>query len=75
MQLSCGPTGNQRHATKCAAREQWHRWFAWRPVRIGDTREYRWLELVERRGTLQICIVDGGWWEWEYRPLSRRSDG
>jgi len=27
---------------------RWHRWFAWRPVRVG-THECRWLEFVERK--------------------------
>lgn len=26
----------------------WHRWFAWHPVRIGNN-DCRWLETVERR--------------------------
>lgn len=29
---------------------QWHRWFAWRPVRVGP-RDCRWLEYVERKLT------------------------
>jgi hypothetical protein len=31
-----------------AKRYSWHRWFAWRPVRIGGI-DLVWLEIVERR--------------------------
>jgi hypothetical protein len=45
--------------------EEWHRWFAWRPVRISPT-EICWLEWVERK-----CTYNGNWaggdWENEYR--------
>lgn len=43
-------------------KQQWHDWFAWRPVRV----EYggcRWLETVERRGSRWL----GSWLDWEYR--------
>jgi hypothetical protein len=49
--------------TKLARLEQWHRWFAWHPVRIGE--ELLWLESVERLGKSH-----GGYypfWTWEYR--------
>lgn len=30
--------------------QEWHYWFAWRPVRVGK-KDCRWLETVERRDT------------------------
>jgi len=44
MRFDCGPS----YAEKCAAREQWHDWFAWYPVRVGK-HDCRWLETVERK--------------------------
>lgn len=53
---------------------QWHRWFAWRPVRVG-AHHYRWLEVVERRGKW-VAMFDHhnstlDHWEWEYRAARR----
>lgn len=42
------------------AREQWHQWFAWRPVRVGDS--YVYGEVIERRWSETFCGS-----EWEYR--------
>ena len=41
----------------------WHRHFALIPVRLGDE-ECRWLEYVERKGTL---LAFGHGWVWDYR--------
>lgn len=30
----------------------WHRWFAWYPVKVGQS-EFRWLEAVERKNLAQ----------------------
>ena len=42
----------------------WHRWFAWRPVKSGrwsdKNRQWLWLESIERRGQPHS-------WETEYR--------
>jgi hypothetical protein len=43
---------------------EWHRWFAWHPVRVGE--RMHWLEFVLRRGGYMPGF-DGGYWEWEYR--------
>jgi hypothetical protein len=42
--------------------DQWHRWFAWYPVRIGDERV--WLEFVERRITEGGLFDDSFWYRW-----------
>jgi hypothetical protein len=43
----------------------WHRWFAWRPVKVGNC-DCRWLEYVERKINWDK-YYDGT--ETEYRPL------
>lgn len=43
--------------------EQWHRCFAWRPVRVDD-HEVRWLETVERR-----LHIDAYGSSYEYRAI------
>lgn len=45
---------------------EWHRWFAWRPVRLDDTRTWVWLETIERREIFIRCPPDG-MFEWHYR--------
>lgn len=44
--------------------KDWKQWYAWFPVRIGKTREFRWLEHIERR---RIDDWFGG--HWEYRVI------
>lgn len=62
MKFDCGLTSYEKYE----ARKQWHRWFAYRPVRIG-THDCRWLETVERKRNI-------GQWPgipntWEYRAV------
>jgi hypothetical protein len=64
MKFNCGPTSEEIGA----ALQQWHRWFAWRPVRIGS-RDCRWLEWVERKGTYFEYYMECGW-SFEYRALT-----
>lgn len=46
---------------------QWHRWFAWYPVRVGEN-DCRWLEFVWR-----LCIYRSEWgdvyWDTYYKPI------
>jgi hypothetical protein len=44
VRFDCGET----YCEKVEREAKWHRWFAWRPVRIGS-HDCRWLETVERR--------------------------
>lgn len=44
MKLECG----KRAAARYARLTDWHDWFAWRPVKVGNY-ECRWLETVERK--------------------------
>lgn len=55
---------------------KWHRWFAWHPIKIGES-EGLWLETVWRRGEHYLGVhldfsgpmpVDD--YRWSYRPLS-----
>lgn len=63
MKFNCGPTSEERRKAK----EEWHPWFAWHPVRIGSG-DCRWLETVDRLGT---CYrgYGGDFWSWSYRPM------
>lgn len=68
MRFDCGPTWrSQWELIKEGAhpRQQWRRWYAWRPVRVGEN-ECRWLEWVERKETYET-YWDETRWESEYR--------
>lgn len=41
--------------------DDWQKWFAWRPVRLGDTCTVVWLEYVERKF---VAHAYGGWMEY-----------
>lgn len=43
--------------------KDWHTWFAWRPIRVGDTKV--WLETVYRKGKLD-CGWGDCYWKWTY---------
>jgi hypothetical protein len=58
MKWNCGPTPEEAHAAK----EIWHAWFAWRPVRVGSG-DCRLFETIQRKGTYW---TDAGW-TWEYK--------
>lgn len=67
MKFNCGKTYATRVKELMPALErerervsQWQRWFAWRPVRLGDN-DCRWLEWVERKPT-HCHITDGDYW-------------
>lgn len=55
----------ETRAQYVARLEQWHRWFAWHPVRVAKN-DCRWLEVVERKAEQKNCW-DDSWFEWEYR--------
>lgn len=63
MKFNCGPT----RAEKTAAKEAWHEWFAWFPVRVysGDC---RWLETVARKGVFNPDYSHY-YWTWTYKAL------
>lgn len=45
--------------------EQWRRWFAWYPVRIGEN--LHWFETIERRKVLWLSFGFDG--HWKYREI------
>ena len=49
-----------KHQKRWSRVTDWHKWFAWYPVTIGDTRV--WLEVVSRK-----LSYDGYTLFWEYR--------
>lgn len=63
MQFDCGPTSEEKES----AREQWHNWFAWYPVRIGR-HDCRWLEVIRRKGMLH-CGYEGRYWTYKYKVI------
>jgi len=61
-----GETFGHKHE-RCS---EWHRWFAWHPVRIGEENGHwikAWLEWVGRKGYYR-----NHWngWTWQYRDLT-----
>ena len=64
MKIRCGPTYRER----IAAKERWHEWFAWHPVRIVPN-DCRWLETVERLGHHEYGYGGDSTWIWKYRSL------
>lgn len=63
MKFDCGLTPEERFANLT----RWHRWFAWRPVRVKSGECY-WLEWVERKGTLPYY---DGCLGWVYRAVTK----
>jgi hypothetical protein len=77
MRFNCGPTAAEKRVARLHARFErfkaeleWHRWFAWYPVRLSDTQECVWLETIEIRGVSHIYQPDPAdmWREW-YRLI------
>jgi hypothetical protein len=63
MRFNCGLTA----AEIFDAKQDWHSWFAWYPVRINSG--CVWLETVERKGT-PIPEWEGGvYWDYVYRLI------
>jgi hypothetical protein len=62
MRWDCGLTWEE----KKEAKERWHLWFAWHPVRLGP-HDCRWLETVERKG--HYYCYGHTWWVWKYQEI------
>jgi hypothetical protein len=64
----------QKRAAKDAAERQWHRKFAWLPIRMGFN-DCRWLETVARRKvTIRNYSIMMCFDRWEYEPLENHPD-
>ena len=61
MKIDCGETYLEQHARL----SQWHRWFAWHPIRLGS-HDCRWLEKIWRKGEYYCSYASSGW-TWKYR--------
>lgn len=61
MKFNCGPT----YREIIEAKEKWHLWFAWHPVRLAS-QDCRWLEKVWRKGEHRSSMADC-YWYWEYQ--------
>lgn len=68
VKWDCGPARQERYESYHNWRANWHRWFAWRPVRVGS-HDCRWLEWVERKSRYE-CGYEGCYWINEYRPTT-----
>ena len=68
MKIDCGLSRDE----KIKAKEKWHLWFAWHPVRVGH-RHCRWLENVWRKGTYWI-VQSGCGFDWEYSITRTKPD-
>jgi hypothetical protein len=69
MKFDCGETPKERQFRL----SNWHPFFCIFPRNVGP-HDCRWLEWIERRGTLSWSSMDGEWLEWEYRPREKNSD-
>lgn len=67
MQFKCFLDKDIREKNEKMQREIWHSWFAWRPVRVGDTRAV-WFETVLRKG---IYSQSGYFHVWEYQAREK----
>lgn len=75
MKFNCGPGPETRRARrelrahlKQERLSNWHSFFAILPRRVGEN-DCRWLERIERKGTLAFQ----GWaldWSWQYRAVT-----
>jgi hypothetical protein len=64
-------TAAERQEIKDTSRRQWHKWFAWYPVRLTtDCHEVRWLENVYRVGKSSYDGDGGTYWSWRYADNS-----
>lgn len=53
--------------------DEWHRWFAWRPVRIQHV--MHWLVTVERVHLHPLAPEHHAPWWWRYRAIESPTPG
>lgn len=59
MRFSCGPTRYEENRRLYHKLKEWHKWFAWYPVRL-DENQCAWLETIERKyNTVYFHPEDG----------------
>ena len=66
MKWKAGPSPHEQEMVRIAKMKQWHTWFAWYPVTIGDNQV--WLETILRQGSVH-SVSDSGraYFDYEYR--------
>jgi len=75
-----GLTKAEKRARQMAERsriEEWHKWFAWIPVRLLDGR-VAWIQNIERKSMLKIIAFGSDnryqYAIWEYREFKNQQD-
>lgn len=69
MRFNCGPSFNVKAEETYSRFSNWHRWYAWFPVRVGED-DCRWLEWIERRGESASYKVHKRFLSWGYKDGS-----
>lgn len=61
-----------------AEKSVWHKWFAWHPVKIGETPDgdakYVWREYIMRCGTLKYGGYGESYWDWKYKRIKNKKE-
>lgn len=66
MKINCDYFKDRREARDeayVARITEWHDWYAWFPIRLGNN-DCRWFETIKRRGRFSYRFTG-----WEYMPL------
>jgi hypothetical protein len=74
MRFYCGPSPKEQNEVIAGKLREWHRWFAFLPINIGND-QCAWLEFVERRyPNAEAMRGSGALWKGnaEYRACQRR---
>lgn len=77
MKFNCGPTSQEKYYEKVRQKKAWikdhiedTKWFAWKPVRLANTKQCVWWEYVNRRlNTHSLGYAEDNYWDY-YKPWS-----
>ncbi len=67
MRFDCGESATEKRRRLSV----WHKWFAWRPIRVKD-HDCRWLEYIERRAEYLACGRMIMFDRWRYRDVGTK---
>lgn len=75
MKFNCGLTDEEIKEKLSPTLCNWHKWFAWFPVRVGHM-DCRWLEYVERKGYGVMPNFFGIYapYDCQYRAIERKEE-
>lgn len=60
-------TASEKEEIRREKLSTWHKWFAWKPVRLEhDNHEVRWFGWIFRKGMARHDGEGGVWWNWKY---------